>query len=190
MLKLKDVVNGLKVVESKRKENTIFAGDRVPVEMSELSDFTSLPCSNNFGEYFISIDKENNPVQITINKSTYMGQEQISYMLAPLTLSGFTLMIKDIIGELSQERKEVINSVYNTFLKESGIEADCQELGDLAVYQPHLNRSYILNFEIETHKYWLTFESFESMWLLKKITKKTKDVPVFKKQSKTIFNII
>jgi len=177
---LTKVVEGLDRAEAKKASNTIFSGDCESITEDELSTMVLLPCSNEYGEFFIAFDKEYNPFKIrVIHNPKYLGEKQISYNICPLTLKGLNLMLKDLIGDLTESRKELLNACYNNFLDDAGISADCQDLGALSVYYPHLNHSNILNFEPEDGvKVWLTFRYDDGFYHLKKITIKNARVPV------------
>lgn len=194
MLDLNDVVNGLEVASAKRFEDTRFNS---MIEHGNLEDLVVeygltdlVAITNEWGDGYIGFDNDfDNCFHISISKSNYKGVISLYYILKGLTINGLAYFSKQIVN-LNAESKSLLNKQFNSFLREAGLDANVQELATLAVYEPQFD-VYLLNFDSNDAKWWLTFRSLDSDFkVLSKITKKPKGVPVKLKNKKLNINII
>ena len=194
MLGIKDIVNGLEIAKAKGFEDTRH-GDTIShgtledlIEEYNLVNLVNY--SNEYGEGYIGFDNDfDTCYQISISKSSYQGIITLSYTLRDLTLNGLNYFIKYIIN-FTDEVKQLLNQQFNSFLKQEGIDANAQDLVALAIYEPQF-KVYLLNFETNDAKWWLTFRECDGDYkCLSKITKKPKGVPVKLKNKKLNINII
>lgn len=191
MLNLNDIVNGLDVVKVRSFEDTRFVGDMewfndLPELINEFNIVELLEVDN---ELYIGSNGSNEPFVIRANKNSYMGEAQISWSIQELSLQGFAYYVK-YANPCKDGVESFINCINNQFLKENGIDVDVLDLAELAIYESQFN-VYILNFETNDAKYWITFRSADCGFkYLSKITRKPKAVPVKIKSKKLNINII
>ena len=192
MLELKDIISGLEKVKSSINEDSRFEDDRVffndlseMVEEFQLENLIGI--SANF-EGYIALNKDWEPFLISIRKKEYRGEIELNYSVQQLSLNGLAYFVKFIVN-LNNEVKSLINRSCNGFLKNEGITARAVDLAELAVLNVEYN-VYILSFESNNFKYWLTFRSIGDFRYLSKITKKANDIPVkIKKEKKLNINV-
>jgi len=192
MLNLNDVVSGLEIAKAKGFEDTRFNS---VIEHGNLEDLVVeygltdlIAITSEYGDGYIAFDN-NNCFQISISKSSYQGVITLSYTLKGLTLNGLAYFSKQIVN-LNSESKSLLNKQFNAYLKEAGLNANAQDLAELAIYEPQFD-VYLLNFDSNDVKWWLTFRSLDSDFkILSKITKKPNGIKVKSKVKKLNINII
>lgn len=180
MLNLQDIAQSLKVKREGGSFNKdIFKSDfsylddaneiREIVDMNAIKVYEQTENNGSMTIKAIAPDSEYKIVYNVVIKEQPFGNEiNTSVSIQELTLQGMNYLTKERLFP------EDLQEEYNIFLRESGIDAETQDLFTLA----ELNTEYdvfMVQFDTDEYKYWITFKGENH---LTKITRRANDKSV------------
>ncbi len=183
MFSLKDIVNGQEVKSTKSFNTDLFKADRETLEQFVNTDYSiiyliSLDNTHGRGEHdnlretIVCVGHESDFYLVTATKSSYNGEDKVTFVQQELTLSGFNYFTKD---------EELDEDIYNNYLVSQGYEATVQDIRELGEWLPDYNCT-ILKFKDEQERiHRLTVSSKTNR--LSKITVSGTDKPVQSKET-------